>query len=499
MEKSQKQKKFFSLKLKWALGTSIGSFLIFCMVAMSLFSAFTQNLLNSERELLNSGMNVISQQLGRSNTTLNKTGINNIIIPEHKRDDFVNGQRYRRPIIQELSDSHLIVNIYTPNKQNIFSTGKPLSHAQFSRSKRIREASGPEHNVLAGTQAIYSNRGHQLIGYLKVENSLNAYYKSYNQFKLVCFFAMLLVILTSGLLGYFLSYFLLQPLGDIHDTVKEISKDPTKNIRVPVTGRNDELAELTAMFNEMLDRMQRYIDQQSQFVGDVSHELRTPVAIIQGHLEMLQRWGKDDPQVLAESLNASLAETKRMKNLVQEMLDLSRAEQVEINFRNQRTVVNDVVHQVFNNFKMLYPEFTFTLDDDLHSPVISDVYRDHLEQELVILCDNAIKYSPDGGVITARLLEKHNHVIMSISDQGLGIPRKDLSHIFDRFFRVDKARSRKQGGTGLGLAISKEVVNMLGGQIWVDSVEGKGSTFYISLPYVPYEEGDEWDDQKDQN
>ena len=101
------------------------------------------------------------------------------------------------------------------------------------------------------------------------------------------------------------------------------------------------------------------------------------------------------------------------------------------------------------------------------------------------IMNNAIKYSPDGGIITVRLLETHNHVIMSISDQGLGIPRKDLGRIFDRFFRVDKARSRKQGGTGLGLAISKEVINMLGGQIWVDSVEGHGSTFYISLPYVP--------------
>ena len=110
--------------------------------------------------------------------------------------------------------------------------------------------------------------------------------------------------------------------------------------------------------------------------------------------------------------------------------------------------------------------------------------------------NNAIKYSPDGGIITVRLLETHNHVIMSISDQGLGIPRKDLGRIFDRFFRVDKARSRKQGGTGLGLAISKEVINMLGGQIWVDSVEGHGSTFYISLPYVPYEEEDDWDDQE---
>ena len=462
MEKSQKQKKFFSLKLKWALGTSIGSFLIFCMVAMSLFSAFTQNLLNSERELLNSGMNVINQQLGRSNTTLNKTGINNIIIPEHERDDFVNGQRYRRPIIQELSDSHLIVNIYTPNKQNIFSTGKPLSHAQFSQSKRIREVSGPEHNVLAGTQAIYSNRGHKLIGYLKVENSLNAYYKSYNQFKLVCFFAMLLVILTSGLLGYFLSYFLLQPLGDIHDTVKEISKDPTKNIRVPVTGRNDELAELTAMFNEMLDRMQRYIDQQSQFVGDVSHELRTPVAIIQGHLEMLQRWGKDDPQVLAESLNASLAETKRMKNLVQEMLDLSRAEQV-------------------------------TLDDDLHSPVISDVYRDHLEQVLVILCDNAIKYSQDRKEIHISLSRGMNTVEIGVQDFGEGIAPEDIKKVFDRFYRVEKARSRKKGGNGLGLSIAKRLIEGYHGSITLESSLGAGSIFRIILPIV--EDDDIEDDQ----
>ena len=109
------------------------------------------------------------------------------------------------------------------------------------------------------------------------------------------------------------------------------------------------------------------------------------------------------------------------------------------------------------------------------------------------IMNNAIKYSPDGGVITCRLLETHN-VILSISDQGLGIPKKDLGHVFDRFFRVDKARSRAQGGTGLGLAISKEVIELHHGRIWVDSVEGKGSTFYISLPYEEYSEEDLWDE-----
>lgn len=129
-----------------------------------------------------------------------------------------------------------------------------------------------------------------------------------------------------------------------------------------------------------------------------------------------------------------------------------------------------------------------------------EIDTDKFTQVIDNIMNNAVKYSPDGGVITCRLVATDKHVILSISDQGLGIPRKDIGRIFDRFFRVDKARSRKQGGTGLGLAISKEVVNMLGGQIWVDSTEGQGSTFYISLPYIQYDEEDEWDDdEKDQN
>ncbi len=109
------------------------------------------------------------------------------------------------------------------------------------------------------------------------------------------------------------------------------------------------------------------------------------------------------------------------------------------------------------------------------------------------IVNNAINYSPDGGVITVRLVKTANRVIISISDQGLGIPRKDINKIFDRFYRVDKARSRHQGGTGLGLAISKEVVESHKGRIWVESTEGKGSTFYISLPFEPLNEGEPWD------
>lgn len=480
--KTKDKGKFFSLKLKWELGTAVGSFIIFSIVVFAMFSAFTQNQLRSERHLLTSGMNNINRQLSSTNSILTKARINELINPQSS-DDFSNGADYRRPIVQELSDTHLIVNIYNLQHQQIFSTGKRVSQPSFkTKTRQVAVVNGPEHRVISGWQPIYSQHQHKLLGYLQVENDLNAYMQSYRQMQLVTFFAMCLVILCSGLLGYFLSLFLLRPLDEIHDTVKAVSQDPTKNIRVPKTSRNDELAELTEMFNEMLDRMQRYIDQQSQFVGDVSHELRTPVAIIQGHLEMLQRWGKNDPQVLDESLNAALVETKRMKNLVQEMLDLSRAEQVDLKFRDQQTVVNDVVHQVFNNFKMLYPEFTFTLDDDLHSSIISNIYRDHLEQVLVILCDNAVKYSTDRKEVHMSLSRGMNTVEIGIQDFGEGIAPEDAKKVFDRFYRVDKARSRKKGGNGLGLSIAKRLIRGYHGTITLESSLGAGSLFRISLP-----------------
>ena len=199
---------------------------------------------------------------------------------------------------------------------------------------------------------------------------------------------------------------------------------------------------------------------------------------------MLERWGKDDPQVLGDSLKASLIETKRMKNLVQEMLDLSRAEQVEINYRNEKTVVNDVVHQVFNNFKMLYPEFTFNLDDDLDEKITVNIYRDHLEQVLVILCDNAVKYSQDRKEIHITLSRGMNTVEIGIQDFGEGIAPEDAKRVFDRFYRVDKARSRKKGGNGLGLSIAKRLIEGYHGSISLESSPGAGSLFKIVLPIV---------------
>jgi two-component system sensor histidine kinase VicK len=248
---------------------------------------------------------------------------------------------------------------------------------------------------------------------------------------------------------------------------------------------------------------QKEEQERKEFVSNVSHELRTPLTSVKSYVEALSDGAWQDKEIAPQFLKVVQDETERMIRMINDLLSLSRMDAGTTKLNLEYVNINELFNYILNRFDMIikkeedpkkkkYTIERFFTKKDLWVEIDTDKFTQVIDN----IMNNAIKYSPDGGVITARLLETHNHVIMSISDQGLGIPRKDLGHIFDRFFRVDKARSRKQGGTGLGLAISKEVVNMLGGQIWVDSVEGKGSTFYISLPYVPYEEGDEWDDQK---
>ena len=188
-----------------------------------------------------------------------------------------------------------------------------------------------------------------------------------------------------------------------------------------------------------------------------------------------------------------------MIRMINDLLNLSRMDRGVVKMDLEWVNLNDFLSHILNRFDMMLK------NDGVkkykirrifpHQALWVEIDTDKMMQVIDNIMNNAIKYSPDGGLITIRLLQTHKHVILSVSDQGLGIPRKDLSRIFDRFYRVDKARSRKQGGTGLGLAISKEIVEAHHGKIWADSSEGNGSTFYISIPYEKMsEEGDMWDE-----
>ena len=251
-----------------------------------------------------------------------------------------------------------------------------------------------------------------------------------------------------------------------------------------------------------ITEQQRIDRERREFVSNVSHELRTPLTSVRSYIEALNDGAWKDPEVAPSFLKVTQDETQRMIRMINDLLSLSRMDSGTSKLELELVNLNELYNYILDRFDMMLKS------DDAHEKGKKSysIRRDFTKRELWVEIDtdkfmqvvdniinNAIKYSPDGGVITCRLLETHNHVILSISDQGLGIPKKDVVHIFDRFFRVDKARSRAQGGTGLGLAISKEVIEMHGGRIWVDSIEGKGSTFYISLPYEEYE-GELWDE-----
>lgn len=472
-----------SLKVKWAVGTALGALIIFACLTLVLFKSYTSELMKREQASVNQSLVSVEKRLSNdSGQKLTKQGVRRLIRSDAGLADKSLDADQSKEIINGLSVSDLSIAVYDTTGTRIFATDGAAQQITRVSDKSIKTLPNGTHQKIVGLMPVRKGGQHAVIGYVQVSSSLTGYYQVTHRLFLISLLVLVLVVIASGLLGYVLSFFLLRPIDEIHDTLSAIRDDPTDNQRVPKMHRNDELSDLGEMFNEMLDRMQRYIEQQSQFVEDVSHELRTPVAIIQGHMEMLNRWGKDDPKILSESLDASLKETKRMQDLVQEMLDLSRAEQVEINFRDEKTDVREVVHQVYNNFKMIHPDFMFTLDDDLKEATVAKIYRDHLEQILIILCDNAVKYSTDRKEIHLSLSRTLNNVEIGVQDFGEGISQDNMDKVFNRFYRVDKARSRKKGGNGLGLSIAKRLIEGYHGNITLESSAGYGSLFKITFP-----------------
>lgn len=228
------------------------------------------------------------------------------------------------------------------------------------------------------------------------------------------------------------------------------------------------------------------------FVSNVSHELRTPLTSVTSYIEALVDGAKDNPETLDAFLSVIQNETDRMSRMVADLLELSRIDQGTMELKTELVNLNKMVNFVLDRFDMMIrtdntKETKHPLKIDrqiLDEELWADVDHDKIMQVLDNLLNNAFKYSPDGGTITVSLNKVGDKARISVADQGLGIPVKDQQQVFNRFFRVDKSRSRAMGGTGLGLAISKEVIETFGGRIWVDSKEGVGSVFSFELNYV---------------
>ena len=239
------------------------------------------------------------------------------------------------------------------------------------------------------------------------------------------------------------------------------------------------------------------------FVSNVSHELRTPLTSVKSYLEALDD-GALSESVAPDFVKVSLNETNRMMRMVTDLLSLSRIDnetsQLDIELTNFTAFITFILNR-FDKIKSQAQEDTKKYElirEYPITPIWVEIDTDKMTQVIDNILNNAIKYSPDGGKIKVGMKTTDAQLIISISDEGLGIPKKDLPRIFDRFYRVDKARSRAQGGTGLGLAIAKEIVKQHKGFIWAKSEYGKGSTFTIVLPYDKDAIKDDWDTEEEE-
>lgn len=229
-----------------------------------------------------------------------------------------------------------------------------------------------------------------------------------------------------------------------------------------------------------------------EFVANVSHELRTPLTTMRSYLEALAEGAWKDKEIAPQFLDVTQNETERMIRLVNALLQLSKMDSKDYELTTEWVNFVDFYHRIIDRFE-LTKEHNVSFERQLpDQPTFVEIDPDKLTQVMDNIISNAMKYSPEGGKITFKMEEEIDQIVISVSDQGVGIPKDNLEKIFERFYRVDKARTRKLGGTGLGLAIAKEMVEAHGGKIWATSVEGKGTTVSFSLPYVQTEE-DDWE------
>jgi two-component system, OmpR family, sensor histidine kinase VicK len=247
---------------------------------------------------------------------------------------------------------------------------------------------------------------------------------------------------------------------------------------------------LIAVLHDITD--QEKIDaERREFVANVSHELRTPLTTMRSYLEALADGAWKDEEIAPNFLEVTRTETERMIRLVNDLLQLSKMDSTDYRLSKEWVNFVDFFDRIIDRFEMSKEQnVSFQRLLPTHA-IFVEIDEDKMTQVLYNIISNALKYSPEGGQVTFLIKEEEEKIVVSISDEGMGIPKENVSKIFDRFYRVDKARTRKLGGTGLGLAIAKEMVNVHGGMIWAVSEEGKGTEISFSLPYEQSEE-DEW-------
>lgn len=287
-------------------------------------------------------------------------------------------------------------------------------------------------------------------------------------------------LLFTGMVAFLFAQVIASPIEKMIQLVRSFSRG---NFGVSIKiEANDEIGQLAESFNDMASKINQVDEQRRKFVSNVSHELRTPLTSMKIISETLLHQPSWDESVYREFMQDIDGEVSRLNRIVDSLLYLVDLERDELVLETQITYLNYVVQNVVRNLKPLAEQKQIHIEIEERDRLQFHMDQGKIQQCLINLVSNAIKYTPENGKIKISVFKDLNDACISIADTGIGIPEKDLSHIFDRFYRVDRARARTTGGSGLGLSIAKQIVTLHGGDIQVTSVINTGSTFTVRLP-----------------
>ena len=405
--------------------------------------------------------------------------------------DYFNNQSFlerTRPLsVEGLETPSLYVQAASLAGQ-VVVTSASLKHQQLPLDPALRAA------VLAGReQAIETIVGDApvlmlasplradsaIVGILVVAQPLREINRTIQLLGISLTLSSLIALLAALRGGAWLAERALVPVGQVAATARQIVRAEDLAQRVPAAQGSDELAQLTATVNEMLERLELLFSSQRRFVADVSHELRTPLTAMRGNLELLRRTSQHAPAEIGPSLAAMEREVNRLVRMSSDLLLLAQADS-GVHLRSEPVALDELVLEVVRDLAPLAQGLALRPAIAEQVEVMGD--RDRLKQALLNMAANALQHTPPGGSVTLAVARAGSHARLEVRDTGVGIDSEALPYVFERFFRADRARSRAAGGAGLGLAIVKWVAEAHGGGVNVQSTPGQGSTFSLWLP-----------------
>ncbi|MCO4519517.1 two-component sensor histidine kinase,CovSfamily [Streptococcus infantarius subsp. infantarius] len=388
--------------------------------------------------------------------------------------------------IDDLVFDNQDVSIFNKNKQLVLTTNKVLSTIKIGKVGETIKHRSSAFNGFYQSEKVYFKDSREVIGYVTVYQDLTTYYMARHVLVVILLVSELIEACLIFKMLLVVSHRSLKPLREFQAFIDKLSENPSDLALRSDIKSGDDIERLSTTFDNMLEQIEGYVRRQTRFVSDVSHELRTPIAVIKGHLGLLQRWGKDDPEILCESLEAAYHEADRISILVNDMLDMVRVQGSFDLHKGEITDLKQSIDLVLGNFRILYPDFRFSLTSTIDDCIYAEIYKHHFEQAILILIDNGVKYSSGSRNIHVTLDVLGENAIVKVRDEGEGISQDDLNHIFERFYRTDKSRNRvsTQGGLGIGLAILKQIVDAYNLKVSVSSVVDEGTEFTLVIPRV---------------